>query len=326
MKQSTVIAVTFCSVLCQPLRAAVDDMSRLIQSEIAELGDPKTSLRAHEALLELPPERVVPAVVTAIRTDPAFQSPAVRSLAYRVLLLSGSARFPEGLDQLLRGLRDDTEQIRIDAAYALGRTPTEQQPEVVRAFDATLRDAAESREVKKAVLVSLPKFRAVGEPSFEALRLLFTDADTDESLRTHVAYAMLAVGGLQRSLEWFRRPEYVKSRSVFWALSRYGTETNGSFDAEENVRKECRGIGLMTLTSDDPAFRKAGLQGIGGYFGDFACEKVGGQYRLNEALRSVLTQLEQKDDDAEIRAAANAMLTRYSEILRTKNATPGSGD
>lgn len=224
---------------------------------------------ARERFLAFPPEKVIPAVVTALRENPGFENGQVRAAAYQILLgfHKETVASPLGRDQCISGLQD-----RYGCgtcATVLLHVATEHRREVVEAF-APILDQNEL--CRNSLLHTLEQFGPDALPLLPRIEAMFNDPNEEKVSRSISARVMVNALGIETALERFQGMGFDRDRigaiSALFAIGQYAAEKKARLESlPEPKRRQAVDFVLTALppllTSDDVEERdKLGLDAM----------------------------------------------------------------
>lgn len=311
-----------------------DKLDREIEAAIRMLGE-RPSWSSKATLEQFQPEDVVPVLVFAINNNPAYREGASRSLAYSVLLSLGAARLPEGLEQFIIGLQEP--KVSIECARALVNTSIKNRLRVVDALEKVLVDEKSERNLLFESLQTLTKLLRTDlvtskqklsdrkpHPAISLLKRIehiFATGGDDVSLRWAAAYAMMTIGGIEKTLPHFHATiDKPGRKAILFALNRHGTETKGTFAVNFKLRTELRGIVIDALQSEELDLRKTALESILGVFGDEIYVELPEGFDINPILLHLLETTADNEENPELRNNLFDIINHLPQTLLWKNA------
>ncbi len=280
--------------------------------------EPASAYRAQlrETLRGFPEPDVVSVILEHLETDPRFHDRTLRSIAYGLLDDFHAEKTPEGLAQLLTGLKEHGY-----GANALGRLGSNPPPGVVEALGNRL--VTGPSDGQDPVVRSLGAYKELSLPYFDAVAAVLERKDLEYPSRFTAAKALVAIGGIEKALEKFRNDDAdaATEKIVLNAVGYWGLQTWGTYNADESVRQTLKRRTLSGLKHPDRDVRNAAMEAtfVGPYNMEIAVKGADGRWTLNPEVAEALRYMATNDPDEKLRAKAllglNDDYTRLGEKI-----------
>lgn len=244
-----------------------------------------------------PSETVVPVLIDAMQSNPAFSNSKSRLAAFSILARKKVYATAEGKAFFFAALADSPFVAHV-SARTLVELPQEQRTEFEAGLIEQLRNPQVIDDVKAAIVSGLKSSPSAADALLPVCREFLSDNARNERLRTLSVQAMLEIGGAAALLPLPQGLDSVGQSAAIFALDEFAGKTKGTFNTSLEQRNELRSWVLGMMEADTYRVRNAALRAVPAVFADDWFPTVNGVARLNPTVKSAIKRMIAAETDS----------------------------
>ncbi|MDZ4724080.1 MAG: hypothetical protein SGI97_09295 [candidate division Zixibacteria bacterium] len=291
------LAVSFiagCSF--EPERGTPEYYEKYIDSFLDSLAaNSSSALRDNLALW--PADIVVPALTSALDSNPNFQTDQARASGYSLLQKLKAYETVQGRALYVKGLNDNTKVAQQSISSLILALPTYGH-EVIPALTLALLNDSLPETLHIEIIRGLLNIHYQGDSLVGRLTQFFSDTSLHEALRTTAMQGILAFGGAEAALPLLNNLDTTGHKAAIFALGHFGGVTGGTLSATPEVRENAREFVLSSMTHPVESVRIAAFRSLSGLYGKEWFVERDGVYALNDDIKPAIRKMIKAEPDA----------------------------